>query len=319
MKYYAGIDLGGTFMKCGIVDEAGNLVIKDKIPTGKERPYAEIARDMAFLAKELAEKAHTELTAVGIGSPGTVDSANGIIVYSNNIAWKDAPLGESVQTILNAPVAVTNDANAAALGESWLGAGSDYENIVLVTLGTGVGGGIVLNGKLYEGNRSAGAEIGHTVIRMNGEKCTCGRRGCFEAYASATALIRQTKRAMACDPNSVLWKLCGGNAENADGKTAFDGMRAGDKTATKVVNDYIRYLAEGIANFANIFRPEAVLLGGGICAEGETLLAPLQKQVDQMLFGGARYAPVKVLRANLGNDAGLYGAVRLAIQISDGK
>lgn len=319
MKYYAGIDLGGTFVKCGIVDETGNLVIKDKIPTGKDRPHAEIARDMANLAKELARKAHAELTAVGIGSPGTVDSANGIIVYSNNIAWKDVPLRELVQKILNVPVAVTNDANAAALGESWRGAGRNYSNIVLVTLGTGVGGGIVLNGKLYEGSRSAGAEIGHTVIRLNGEKCTCGRKGCFEAYASATALIRQTQRAMVCAPDSTLWELCGGNLENADGKTAFDGMRIGDKTATKVVNAYICYLAEGIANFANIFRPEAVLLGGGICAEGETLLIPLQKQVDKMLFGGNQYAPVKVLRANLGNDAGLYGAVRLAMQTSDSK
>ena len=317
MKYYAGIDLGGTFIKCGIVDGAGNLIVKDQIPTGKERSYAEIAQDMANLAKELAKKACAELTAVGIGSPGTVDSSNGIIVYSNNIAWKNVPLGQLVRKILNVPVAVTNDANAAALGESWRGAGKDYKTIVLVTLGTGVGGGIVLNGKLYEGNRSAGAEIGHTVIKLNGEKCTCGRRGCFEAYASATALIRQTRQAMARNSNSTLWKLCGGNAENADGKTAFDGMRTGDKTAAKIVNDYVRYLAEGIANLANIFRPEAVLLGGGICAEGETLLLPLQKQVNKMLFGGAQYAPVKVLRANLGNDAGLYGAVRLAIQVSE--
>lgn len=311
MKYYAGIDLGGTFIKCGIVDEAGNLIVKDKISTGKERPYAEIAKDMANLAKRLADSAHVELTAVGIGSPGTVDSTNGVIVYSNNIAWKDVSLGEEVKKILNVPVVLTNDANAAALGESRQGAGKDYKNIVLITIGTGVGGGIVLDGKLYEGNRSAGAEIGHTVIRLNGEKCTCGRRGCFEAYASATALIRQTKQAMSSEPESLLWELCGGRQENADGKTAFDGMRAGDKTATKVVNDYIRYLAEGIVNFANIFRPEAVLLGGGVCAEGETLLNPLQKQVDKMLYGGTQYAPVKVLRASLGNDAGLYGAACL--------
>ncbi len=177
-----------------------------------------------------------------------------------------------------------------------------------------MGGGIVLNGRLYEGNRSAGAELGHTVIKIKGEKCTCGRRGCFEAYSSATALIRQTQRAMARESESALWRLCGGKSENVDGKTAFDGMRSGDKTAIKVVNDYIRYLAEGIANFANIFRPEAVLLGGGICAEGETLLVPLEKQVDKMLFGGTHYAPVKILRASLGNDAGLYGAALLAIQ-----
>ena len=314
MKYYAGIDLGGTFIKCGIVDEKGNLIAKDKIPTGKERGYTEIARDMAHLAKRLAENAHVELTAVGIGSPGTIDSANGVIVYSNNIAWKNVPLGESIRKKLQLSVSVTNDANAAALGESWRGAGKDYKNIILITLGTGVGGGIGLNGRVDEGNRSAGAELGHTVIKIKGEKCTCGRRGCFEAYSSATALIRQTQRAMARESESALWRLCGGKSENVDGKTAFDGMRSGDKTAIKVVNDYIRYLAEGVANFANIFRPEAVLLGGGICAEGETLLVPLEKQVDKMLFGGTHYAPVKILRASLGNDAGLYGAALLAIQ-----
>ena len=135
MKYYAGIDLGGTFIKCGIVDEKGNLIAKDKIPTGKERGYTEIARDMAHLAKRLAENAHVELTAVGIGSPGTIDSANGVIVYSNNIAWKNVPLGESIRKKLQLSVSVTNDANAAALGESWRGAGKDYKNIILITLG----------------------------------------------------------------------------------------------------------------------------------------------------------------------------------------
>ena len=313
-KYYAGIDLGGTFIKCGIVDGDGNILASEKIETGRERPYEEIAHDMAALVRRLEEGTRVRVSAVGVGSPGTVDSQNGVIVYSNNIRWKDVPLRTSLEALLKVPVYITNDANAAALGEYAFGAGSAFESVVLITLGTGVGGGIVLDGKLFEGNRSAGAEIGHTVIRMGGEKCTCGRRGCFEAYASATALIRQTKKAMIVSPDSRLWELCQGNAEKVDGKTAFDGMRLGDRAATRVVKNYIRYLAEGIANLCNEFRPEAVLLGGGVCAEGETLLKPLKKQVEKLLYGGTEYAPVEILRATLGNDAGLVGAAKYAMR-----
>jgi len=313
MKYYAGIDLGGTFIKCGIVDGEGKLLIKDKIPTGSERPYNEIAADMANLALTLAKKAEVSLEAVGIGSPGTVDSAKGVIVYSNNIKWENVPLAKAVGEVVKLPVYITNDANAAALGESFAGAGKNLKNLVFVTLGTGVGGGIIIDGKLYEGGYSAGAEIGHTLIKMNGEKCTCGRRGCLEAYASATALIKQSKAAMEKCPDSVMWRICGGVSENVDGKTAFDGMRAGDKAATKVVKTYVRYLAEGITNLCNIFRPDAVILGGGICAEGDTLLKPVKRSVNRNIFGGVRYAPVKIFTAKLGNDAGVLGAARLAM------
>ena len=241
MNYYAGIDLGGTFVKGGIVDEEGNILVKDKIPTGKERPYAEIAADMAQLVLDLAKKAGispADVKAAGVGSPGTIDSKNGIIVYSNNIRWEKVPLGAELKKHLGIPVFATNDANAAALGESFAGAAKSYPSSVFITLGTGVGGGIILDNVLFEGNRSAGAEIGHMVIRMGGEKCTCGRKGCFEAYASATALIRQTRNAMAKDKTSKLWEICP-NPEDVNGKTAFDGMRAGDKTAEKVVKNYI--------------------------------------------------------------------------------
>ena len=316
MKYFAGIDLGGTFIKGGIVNEEGEILIKDKIPTGKERPYPEIAKDMADLVLDLARRANIsreEIEAAGVGSPGTIDSKNGVIVYTNNIDWKKVPLAQEIRKHLGIPVFVTNDANAAALGESFAGAAKKYDSSVFITLGTGVGGGIVLNKKLFEGYRSAGAEIGHMVIRLNGEKCTCGRKGCFEAYASATALIRQTQKAMEKDPSSALWTICP-KLEDVNGKTAFDGMRAGDKTAEKVVRGYITYLAEGIANLANIFRPNAVVLGGGVCAEGDNLLIPLKKKVNRLLYGGAKYAPVEIVVAQLGNDAGLVGATRFAWQ-----
>lgn len=311
MKYYAGIDLGGTFIKCGIVDETGKLLVKDKIPTKKERPHEAVAKDMAEFALKLATKAGVKLSAAGIGSPGSIDSKNGVVVYNNNLKWDEVPLADEVHAVLGVPVYVLNDANAAALGEQFCGAGNAYNDVIFVTLGTGVGGGIVIDGKLFEGNKSAGAEIGHAVIRMGGEKCTCGRKGCFEAYASATALIRQTKRAMEKHPESALWGIC--DFDKVDGKTAFDGMRAGDKTATQVVKAYIGYLAEGIANLCNEFRPEAILLGGGVCAEGDTLLEPLKKLVGKMIYGKEGYAPVELLTASLGNDAGMFGAARYAM------
>ncbi len=313
MKYYAGIDLGGTFVKCGIVSEEGELLIKDKMPTQRGRSFAEIAGDMARLAGALAEKAGVSLSGAGVGSPGVVDSKNGAIVYSCNLNWRNAALAEEMESVLGVPVCVTNDANAAALGEQFIGAGKGFRNVVFVTLGTGVGGGIVIDGKLFEGFRSAGAEIGHTVIRMNGERCGCGRKGCFEAYASATALIRQTRRAMEKHPESEMWKLCGGDPEKVDGRTSFDGMRAGDRTAKTVVKNYIGYLSEGVTNLCNEFRPEAVLLGGGISAEGDTLVKPLSELVDRKVYGGTDYAPVKILKASLGNDAGMFGAARFAM------
>ena len=313
MKYYAGIDLGGTFVKCGIVSEEGELLIKDKMPTQRGRSFAEIAGDMARLAGALAEKAGVSLSGAGVGSPGVVDSKNGAIVYSCNLNWRNAALAEEMESVLGVPVCVTNDANAAALGEQFIGAGKGFRNVVFVTLGTGVGGGIVIDGKLFEGFRSAGAEIGHTVIRMNGERCGCGRKGCFEAYASATALIRQTRRAMEKHPESEMWKLCGGDPEKVDGRTSFDGMRAGDRTAKTVLKNYIGYLSEGVTNLCNEFRPEAVLLGGGISAEGDTLVKPLSELVDRKVYGGTDYAPVKILKASLGNDAGMFGAARFAM------
>lgn len=315
MKYYAGLDLGGTFIKCGIVDENGKVLIKDKIPTGGDRPWERVAADMAKLASSLAEKAGVKLCGAGIGSPGLIDSESGVIVYSNNLRWDYVPLGKTVSDALGGtPVRVANDANAAALGEKYFGAGAEFDSVVFVTLGTGVGGGIVINGKLFEGNRSAGAEIGHTVICMGGEQCTCGRKGCFEAYASATALIRETKKAMKNNPDSKLWEIVGGDLDKVEGKTAFDGLHAGDKVAAGVIDGYVNCLAEGVANICNEFHPEAVLIGGGVSAAGDALMVPLREKVKTLIYGVADYAPVQILRATLGNDAGMFGAACLAME-----
>lgn len=311
-KYYAGIDLGGTFIKCGIADEEGTILIKDMIPTGKERPYPEVAADMANMVKDLEARAGVTVAGVGVGVPGVIDSARGVIVYSCNFDWRMVPLGETLQSLIEAPVFLTNDANIAALGECYAGAGKKYKDQVFITLGTGVGSGIILDGKLVEGGSSAGAEIGHMSIRSKGEPCPCGRRGCFEVYASATALIRQTKKAMEKDASSTLWEICNGDLNQVCGKTVFDGVALGDKTAKRVLKTYIEYLSEGLLNIANIFRPQIILLGGGISGAGDVLLKPVQRKVKRFVYGGSKYAPVRVEIATLGNDAGMLGGIYLA-------
>lgn len=309
-KYYAGLDIGGTFIKCGIVSDDGEIIVKDKIPTEKEQPYQYIANNMAKLVKRLENASGVTVQGVGVGCPGSVDSETGVVIYTNNIAWKNIPLKAELEKLLNIPVKITNDANAAALGEYSL-IKDKYKSMIFITLGTGVGSGIIIDGKLFEGYKSAGAELGHQVIRVNGEKCTCGRKGCFEAYSSTTALIRQAKQAMEKDKSSVLWQECRNDIENLNGITFFAALDKKDKTAVKVFNKYIKYLAEGLVNVANSFRPEIILIGGGVSAQGDKILKPLKRKFNAMLYGGAKYATVKLDIAKLQNDAGIIGAALL--------
>lgn len=314
--YYVAIDLGGMSAKAALVDDSGKKYADLRCKTSASDSPEQTAENLANLAKDVAFSANVsyeEICAIGIGSPGIIDSEQGIVVNWTNFQWKNVPLAQLIRAHFDVPVFVLNDANAAALGENYLGAGSAYRSMVLLTLGTGVGSGIVIDGKIFEGNLGAGGEIGHEVIHFGGEKCSCGRRGCFEAYASATALIRQTKRAMERHPESTLWRICGGDLNAVSGITPFDGRKEGDATAKKVVNSYIRYLAEGVTNVINIFRPQAVILGGGVCGQGDTLLNPLKKLVYRMMYGGNGYASVEIATAKLGNEAGIYGAAKFAM------
>ena len=310
-KYYIGIDLGGTFIKGGIVDDVGNILVQDKIETRRENGASAVAQRIVMLAKSLLESANmseSDVVGLGIGVPGMIDSKNGRVVYSNNLEWKDFAIVDEVSKGILIPVRIANDANVATLGEIKFGAGKGAMNAVMLTLGTGVGGGLVMNGELYEGNRSVGAELGHSVIAYGGEQCTCGRKGCLEAYASATALIRDTKRVMAQDRNSKMWEI--GSLDAVDGKTAFDFMSV-DDSAKRVVEQYIEMLGVGIANIASELRPEILILGGGVCAQGEALINPLQEFVDREMFGGELGPKVKIVTATLGNSAGILGAAAL--------
>ena len=312
--YRAGIDLGGTNIKAGIVDENQNILVEDSVSTRVERPYQEIIKDMADLVKNLLNKIHAtdaELSGVGVGSPGTVDAANGVVLYSNNFDWDNIPLAAELGKYFTCPIKVSNDANCAALGEVKAGAAREIKNAILITLGTGVGGGVIIDGQVFEGAHAGGAELGHTSLIFGGELCTCGRRGCVEAYVSATGLIREAKRAAEKDPQSVMNELCKGDLSNMNGKIPFDAAEQKDPAGMKVVNDYITYLGESIANYVNIFRPDVILLSGGVCNQKEKLTEPLTEYIKTKCFGGEKAFIPEVRCAILGNSAGIIGAANL--------
>ena len=314
--YYVGIDFGGMSAKAGLFDAKSKLIAKDTVKTSKDDNYVTTVAKMAQLVKKLCADqgiALKNVKRVGLASPGVIDSEEGVVVRWGNYDWSDKPLAKDMRAALGVDVRVVNDANAAAYGEAVYGAAKAYRSSILITLGTGVGSGIIIDGKLFEGAQGAGAEAGHMVIQVGGVPCGCGRRGCFEQYASASALIRDTKKAMFEDKESSMWELVGKDPEKVDGRTAFDAAKTGDATAQKVVKNYIMYLGEGILNLVNIFRPDAVIVGGGICNEGEYLLAPLRKYVAERLYVGVDRVPLALNRAALGNDAGIYGALAFAM------
>ena len=311
-KYYIGIDLGGTFIKGGIVNENGEILLCDKTPTEVEKGDHGVAENIARLALDLLSRlglTTSDVEGLGIGSPGMIDSARGNVIYANNLGWENFMIGEELSSMLGGiPVKIGNDANVAALGEVKFGAARNYSSAIMITLGTGVGGGIVIDGKLVEGNLGAGAELGHTVIVHGGEQCSCGRRGCFEAYSSATALIRDTRRAMEAHTDSKMWEI--GTLDAVNGKTVFDYAPV-DAYAKEVLDSYIEHLACGLINYANIFRPEVILLGGGVCAQGDNLIKPLQAIMDKEIYAGDKGPRVPILIAELENSAGLLGAAAL--------
>ena len=316
--YYIGVDLGGTNIAVGITDENGNILVKGKVPTGKERHSDEIVADMGALCASLVKEAgltFDDIAYAGVAAPGSVDPQSGEIKYANNINMLHYPLAKKLmEHIPVKKVYLENDANAAALAEAKAGAGKGYNDVIMITLGTGVGGGIVIGGKLYSGFNYAGAELGHVVIEYNGRPCTCGRKGCWEAYSSATALITMTKEKMEETRDTVMWELCENGAKKVSGRTAFKAAKMGDKAGREVVEKYIDYLACGITNMVNIFQPEVLCIGGGVCGEGDYLLAPLKKIVDRDQYGTAAHDDKTILKiAELGNDAGIIGAALLGI------
>lgn len=313
MKYYVGIDLGGTNIVAGVVDEEYNIIAKASTKTNCPRPEKEIADDMAKVALQAVKNADLtidDIEWIGVGTPGIANSATGIIEYSNNLGFRDTPMVKYIQETIDKPVFIENDANAAAYGEYVAGAAKGAKNAVCITLGTGVGGGIIVDGKIYSGSNFAGAEIGHTVIEVDGAQCSCGRKGCFEAYSSATGLIRMTKEAIEMFPDCTMAEMAAEKGK-VTARTSFDAMRAGDKAAKDVVDKYIKYLAAGITNTINIFQPDVLCIGGGVCNEGDPLLLPVKALVKEEVYTRNSEKNAEIVIAKLGNDAGIIGAAFL--------
>ena len=316
MKKYLGIDLGGTNIALGIVDETGHILARDSVPTGADRPAEAIIAAMADAAESLMRAAGipaSEIESVGVGSPGGIDREHGIVLAACNLPFAHTPLAELLHGHLGLPVYVDNDANCAAWAEAAAGAAAGTRHSVTITLGTGIGGGIVIDGKLYGGFNNLGGEFGHAVIEADGELCPCGRRGCLEAYASATALARDAKRAADRNPASLLWNHREGDRFTA--KSVFDAASDGDADAAAVLNRFVHYLALGLVGVIKIFQPEVIVIGGGVAAAGDALMVPLREAVMREAY--RPHIPesrrTKLAIAKLGGDAGIIGAALLGM------
>ncbi len=312
---YIGIDVGGTGIKGGVITEKGEILAKHSIPTGAGRPYEEVISDIANLCFLVIGKAGVsirDIQSIGVGVPGICDPATGIIPFCTNLGWHNVPFISEIHKHIDLPVHVDNDATVAGLAESVAGVSAGSKSSIFITLGTGIGGGIVINGRPYSGIHGVGSEIGHMVIHKGGELCTCGNRGCFERYSSATAIIREARKALPDHPESLIAERCHGNPEEIDARIVFDSAKDGDTTACSIVNDYVQSLAIGIVNLINIMDPEIIVLGGGVAAAGDFLLNSVREAVKPLIFyKDMPYASIELAR--LGSDAGIIGAALLGL------
>ena len=311
--YYLGIDIGASNIAAAIVSSDFAILgrAKTKVRTGIDA--ADFYEDIAATARQAVENAGVAMEDIaycGIGCPGVISSHSGVLEYSGNLGFSDLPLGYEMSKRLGMSTYIENDANCAALGEVYAGAAKDAQSALVVTVGTGIGGGIVIDGEIYSGVNGIAGEIGHMVIFPGGNECSCGRKGCWEAYASATALKRRTREAMSADPDSLMWKYAPG-LDKVSGKTAFRAKADGDASATLVVESYIYYLAEGIANCINILQPEVVCIGGGVSNEGDNLMIPLREHVSRYRFGRGNIRQPRIVAAELSGEAGIIGAAML--------
>ncbi len=310
--YYIGIDVGGTNIKAGLIKDNGEIVFRRTVPTGAAREGAAVAEEIGKIAAAVAVESGvplSEIDSIGIGIPGACDEKNGTVLYTANIDFMKFPLREAVQKHIPLPVHLANDANCAALGE-YVALPDPPSDMLFVTLGTGIGGGIIIGGKIYEGAYGIAGEVGHIRLCPEGRLCGCGRHGCWEMYASVTALVRDTREFIEKNPASALAASVEGDLSRASGKTSFVLAKEGDADAKKIVDTWISYVAEGITDLVNTFNPSLVLIGGAISREGETILSPVRDKVYRDMYKS--YVPFPEIRAaKLGNDAGLIGAAFL--------
>lgn len=319
--YYLGIDLGGTNIAVGVVDESYKIIKKKSTPTLANRDGKLIIQDMARVCKEVIEECGLTIDDIeyaGIATPGTANSDTGVVEYANNLPFVKFPIADLLKEYLGVKrVYIENDANAAAKAEALAGAAKGAKYSVMITLGTGLGGGIILDGQVYSGFNHAGAELGHIVIEKDGKQCSCGRKGCWETYSSATGLTNMTKehvlKARAEGRKTIIDDMLNGDLNNANARVAFAAMKQGDEVGKEIVDEFISYLACGIANVINIFQPNVLSIGGGVCNEKDYLLVPLNKAVfgETYTKDGTPQCEIKI--AEMGNDAGIVGAAVLGL------
>lgn len=309
--YRIGVDLGGTNIVAGVIDENKQIISQISVKTPVGVSYEDIVKDIYSASLLAVQKINIDIASIeriGVCSPGTVNLENGNVEFAGNLNFHNVPLKAELEKYFKSPVSVCNDGDAMTYGEFIAGSGKGKDSFVAVVLGTGVGGAIIVDKRLINGTNYAIGEIGHTVMVFDGEQCNCGRKGCFEAYASATALIKQTKSAMQADLNSVLWQLVDNNIENVTAKTAFDGARLNDETAKVVVETYIKYLACGITNLINVFQPDVLCIAGGVSNEGEYLLTPLREIVEKERYSKYSVKQTEICTSLLGGSAAIIGA-----------
>lgn len=314
--YRIGIDLGGTNIVVGLVGDDRAIIDKCSVKTNVPRPVYSIVDDMVQMIHELIERNHlciNDIASVGVGVPCTANQENGHMEDANNLGYNDEPFLSILGSRLPIPVFFDNDANVAAWGE-YLTGSYDEDSFIMVTIGTGIGGGIILNGKLWSGINGAAAEFGHMTIDHDGIPCNCGRNGCFEALASASALIAQARYQMKNNPETLLWRLCEGQESRIEAKNVFDGAAEGDKTCITVLDTYTTYLAEGIINLINIFQSSVICIGGGVSRAGDALLQPLREKVYKGIYSKNSSRNTRIVLAKLDNDAGVVGAALLGLE-----
>ncbi len=313
--YLIGVDLGGTKTAVGVVDGRGEIIAKASAPTGAHDPES-IAENMARVARFAMGEAgigSDRIAGIGVGVPGTVSRETGMLEYANNLEMENVMLADYIRPHTKIEhIVLVNDANAAAFAEYKLGAGAGARTMVMITLGTGIGAGIVADGELYEGVNYAAGELGHTTIKFDGEKCACGRRGCYELYASTSALIRAARAEMKKSSDSLLWDMCGGDEAAVNGMLFFDAVRAGDAAARRVLDAYVDCVAVGVLDVVNMYEPELICIGGGISREHELLIKPLRERVTAENYSRLSRVTTRIEAARLGNDAGIIGAALLA-------
>ena len=308
-----GIDVGGTSIKGATIRDGGEILHRFSVPMDKTLSPEETVGQLCNLVNETINnnKYDEKIVGIGIGIPGTFNKETGVIVNCPNLpTWAGFNLKEFIQNKCHLYVKLVNDADAAALAEAKYGVGKQYEYVLMITLGTGVGGGIVINKNLYNGNLGMGAELGHMIIELDGRECGCGRKGCFEAYASATALIKDTKAAMDKYPDSLMHELADENGK-VDARIAFMAEAKGDKAAKEVIDNYVKYLSEGLLSYCNILRPNIIVLSGGVANEGENLIGRVRKYMEEHNYGMKKAPKVEIAQASVGYDAGKIGAAAL--------